>query len=155
VHVSGPNTGILLLATATLAYVFAKVEIQIEGRNGWAMGLPTWRIERHKLLDMFFGGRPMTGYHAWMLPFMLLIFHFPAIVTWTWSWALEARMLAAMIIFWILEDVLWFLLNPAWGWRKFKPSGEMWHKRWFLWLPVDYWMFGVVASVLLWVAHPH
>ncbi len=133
-----------------LAYVFAKVEIQIEGQHGWATRLPTWRIERHKLLDIFFGGRPLTGYHAWMLFFMLLIFHFPAVATWTWSWPLEARMLACMIVFWILEDALWFLLNPYWGWRKFRPSDAMWHKRWLWWLPLDYWVFGVVAAGLLW-----
>jgi hypothetical protein len=47
-----------------LAYFFANVEIQIEGSAGWAANLPTWRIEHHWLLDLFWGGRPMTGYHA-------------------------------------------------------------------------------------------
>ncbi len=47
-----------------LAFFFAEVEIQIKGAQGWAAGLPTWRIEQHWLLDIFWGGRPMTGYHA-------------------------------------------------------------------------------------------
>jgi hypothetical protein len=46
------------------AFFFANVEIQIEGAHGWAASLPTWRIEKHQLLDIFCGGRPMTGYHA-------------------------------------------------------------------------------------------
>jgi hypothetical protein len=50
---------------ALLALFFAQTEIQIEGAAGWAAALPTWRIEHHWLLDLFWGGRPMTGYHAW------------------------------------------------------------------------------------------
>ena len=68
--------GFLLAAmTAFLAFAFANVEIQIEGPNGWATNLPTWRIEHHWLLDVFFGGRAMTGYHAWALPTILAFFH--------------------------------------------------------------------------------
>lgn len=60
-----------------LAFFLAQVEIQIEGSAGWAAGLPTWRIEDHWMLDLFWGGRAMTGYHAWMFPFIALFFHFP------------------------------------------------------------------------------
>ena len=34
-----------------MAIFFAEVEIQIEGGAGWATSLPTWRIEKHWLLD--------------------------------------------------------------------------------------------------------
>ncbi len=44
-----------------MAFFFAEVEIQIEGGAGWATSLPTWRIEQHWLLDIFWGGRAMTG----------------------------------------------------------------------------------------------
>lgn len=147
-----PTVG-LLIATAVMAFLFAKVEIHIEGPHGWATSLPTWRIERHWLLDVFFGGRALTGYHAWMLPFMAAAFHFPAVAAWTWSWALEARVVAAMLVFWILEDWLWFLLNPAWGWRRFRRGEATWHRHWLLGLPVDYWVFSAVAAGLLWYAH--
>ncbi len=65
--------------TLLLAYFFANVEIQIEGAAGWAADLPTWRIERHWLLDLFWGGRAMTGYHAWVFPCVALFFHFPLV----------------------------------------------------------------------------
>lgn len=146
------QTAGLLAAAVVMAFFFAKVEIHIEGPHGWATSLPTWRIERHRLLDWFFGGRAMTGYHAWMLPFMALAFHFPAVATWSWSWALEARMLAAMFVFWIVEDLLWFVLNPAWGLRRFTPREATWHKRWLLGAPVDYWVFALLAAGLLWWA---
>ncbi|WP_407669535.1 hypothetical protein [Paraburkholderia heleia] len=44
--------------------------------------LPTWRIEHHWLLDIFWGSRPMTGYHAWVFPFMALFFHLPPLFNW-------------------------------------------------------------------------
>jgi hypothetical protein len=118
----------VLLATATcfVAYLFANVEIQIEGSAGWASNLPTWRIEEHPLLDLFFGGRAMTGYHAWILPCILAFF----------------------IIFWIVEDALWFICNPAFGWERLAPAHATWHKHWFLGLPLDYWIFAAIGTAL-------
>ncbi len=144
---------VLLLGVAGMAAVFAKVEIHIEGKDGWAGSLPTWRIEKHWLLDVFFGGRPLTGYHAWALPFSLLIFHFPLLFAWDWSWRLEARCLACLMVFWIIEDLLWFILNPAWGWRRFTPTEVRWHKHWLFGLPTDYWTFAIIAAGLLWFAY--
>jgi hypothetical protein len=143
----------LLAFTGVLSFLFAMVEIQIEGSDGWAANLPTWRIEKHWLLDVFFGGRPLTGYHAWCLPFVLLVFHLPSAMLWTWSWPLEARAMAAFMLFWIIEDLLWFLLNPAWGWKRFTRSEVRWHKHWILGFPTDYWTFAVVAGILLWLGY--
>jgi hypothetical protein len=143
------HPAVLLAYVAVLAFFFAKVEIHIEGEDGWAAKLPTWRIEKHWLLDVFFGGRPLTGYHAWMLPFSLLLFHYPALLGGSWSWRLEARTCAAFMLFWVLEDLLWFLLNPAWGWRRFNHREVRWHKHWLLGLPTDYWTFATLAGLLL------
>ncbi|MBA2482437.1 MAG: hypothetical protein H0V44_17375 [Planctomycetes bacterium] len=142
----------LFAGVASMSFLFAKVEIHIEGDKGWAASLPTWRIEKHWLLDLFFGGRTLTGYHAWMLSFMLAAFHFPALVLGDWSWRYEALVMAAFIVFWILEDLLWFLLNPAWGWRRFDRVNVTWHRYWLLWFPTDYWIFTVVAAGLGWFA---
>lgn len=134
--------------TCALGYFFANVEINIEGSQGWAASLPTWRIEQHWLLDIFWGGRPMTGYHAWIFSFVFLMFHFPIFLFTTWSWALEARILACVMLFWIVEDFLWFLLNPAFGLERFAAGGIPWHKHWFWFAPTDYWTF-TSASFLL------
>src|SRR5450830_1359997 len=83
---------------AVLAFFFAQVEIQIEGGAGWAAALPTWRIEQLWLLDIFWGGRAMTGYHAWIFSFMVLMFHFPLAFLQTWSWRLQARALAKALV---------------------------------------------------------
>lgn len=141
---------VLTAFTLLLAFCFAKVEIQIEGGAGWAANLPTWRIEKHWLLDVFFGGRPLTGYHAWALVFMLLVFHLPALLTWQWSWTLEARTIACFMIFWVVEDFLWFACNPFWGLKRFTRAEVRWHKHWLLGLPTDYWTFATAAGVLMW-----
>jgi hypothetical protein len=131
-----------------VAIFFAEVEIQIEGPNGWASSLPTWRIENHWLLDLFWGGRPMTGYHAWVFSFMFLIFHLPFFMTGQWSIKLEARAIASLELFWLIEDFSWFVLNPAYGIGKFAPENVPWHKNWILFMPTDYWVFSILSIAL-------
>ncbi len=143
---------ITLAFVLLLAYLFAQVEIHIEGDAGWGAKLPTWRIEQHWMLDVFWGGRAMTGYHAWVFPFIALMFHFPLVILQQWSWQLEAQVLACIIVFWIAEDFLWFLVNPAFGWQRFAQAHVAWHKHWVCGAPVEYWIFSVVAAVLLWVS---
>ena len=145
----------LILYVALLALFFAEVEIQIEGAAGWAANLPTWRVEHHWLLDIFWGSRPMTGYHAWIFPFMLLVFHLPLVMLNVWSWKLEARILGSVALFWIIEDALWFLLNPAFGFSKFSPEYIPWHKHWFGFMPTDYWTFSLVGIALIIFSYWH
>jgi len=139
-----------ILFTCLLSFFFAKVEIMIEGAEGWAAALPTWRIEQHWLLDIFWGGRAMTGYHAWIFSFIFLIFHFPIFLLGVWSWSIEAHILACTILFWIVEDFLWFLLNPAFGLARFTRNHAPWHKHWFWFAPTDYWYFLVISCSLFW-----
>lgn len=143
----------LLLWVVLLGLFFAQVEIQIEGAGGWAVNLPAWRIEKHWLLDIFWGGRPMTGYHAWVFPFVALFFHFPFFLLQQWSWRLEARVLGCIMLFWIVEDFLWFVLNPAFGLARFNPANIPWHKHWIGCAPSDYWIFLLVASLLFWFSY--
>lgn len=139
-----------LACVLVAAYFFARVEVEIEGDAGWAANLPTWRIEQHILLDLFWGGRAMTGYHAWMFSFIGVFFHFPLFFMGRWSLPLEARVAASIMLFWIVEDFLWFVVNPSFGWRRFTPAHVPWHRRWVAGAPVDYWLFGVVSALLFW-----
>ncbi|MBI5017977.1 MAG: hypothetical protein HZB55_21125 [Deltaproteobacteria bacterium] len=148
---SGLRRPALLLAwIVLLAACFAQVEIQIEGPNGWASALPTWRVHGHWLLDLFWGGRPLTGYHAWVFSFMALVFHLPCVLAGPYSWRLETRCLGSLMIFWILEDFLWFAWNPAYGVARLAPAFVPWHRHWVLGLPTDYYTFLTVGGVLLW-----
>jgi hypothetical protein len=137
---------------ALLSFVFAKVEIHIEGDAGWAANLPTWRIEEHWLLDIFWGGRPMTGYHAWMFSFMALVFHLPIFLYGSWTLTMEACILGCLMFFWVLEDFLWFAMNPAFGLTKFRPGRVPWHKYWVCFVPTDYVVFTFVGCLLFWYA---
>ena len=139
----------LVAYVAVLGFFFAEVEIQIEGAAGWAANLPTWRIEAHWLLDIFWGGRPMTGYHAWVFSFMALTFHLPGILVGAWSWRLESRILGALALFWIIEDGLWFVCNPAYGLARFVPEAIPWHKHWLFGMPTDYAVMGSLGLLLL------
>lgn len=143
---------ILLVAfwIVLLALFFANVEIQIEGAHGWASALPTWRIEKHPLLDVFWGGRPMTGYHAWIFSFMLLVFHLPQALCNSFTVKLEARSVGCVMLFWIIEDFLWFLMNPAFGGARFSPLFVPWHKQWLFGVPTDYLVFTIIGGALLW-----
>lgn len=140
---------LLLLWVCVLGLFFAMVEIQIEGSAGWAAALPTWRIESHWLLDIFWGGRPMTGYHAWVFSFMALAFHLPIFIHGHWSLKIETRIVGSVMLFWIVEDFLWFALNPAFGLAKFEPRFVPWHKHWLGGVPVDYATFGSAAMLLI------
>lgn len=139
-----------LAAVLVAAYLFARVEVEIEGEAGWAANLPTWRIEDHPLLDIFWGGRALTGYHLWMFSFIGVLFHFPLCFMGQWSLPLEARVMASIMVFWIVEDYLWFVINPAFGWRRFCKEHVAWHKRWAFGAPIDYWIFGLVSVLLFW-----
>ena len=131
-----------------LALFFAQVEIQIEGTGGWAANLPTWRIEKHWLLDIFWGGRAMTGYHAWVFPFIALFFHFPFVMMQKWTFRLQCRTIANLMAFWVIEDFLWFVMNPGYGIARFSAHDVPWHIHWLLGVPTDYWVALFAGSFL-------
>jgi hypothetical protein len=144
---------LLFLWVFILSLFFANVEIAIEGPNGWAANLPTWRIEHHWLLDIFWGGRAMTGYHAWVFPFIAMTFHLPVFFSEHWDYRKELTLVSCILFFWISEDFLWFVFNPAYTIHKFAPESIAWHKHWILFAPTDYWVAAVVISLFLYLAN--
>ena len=78
----------------------------------------------------------------------LVAFHLPFAFGVAWSAVAELTVLAAWIAWSALWDFLWFLLNPAYGWRRFRPGTVWWHWRWRWRLPLDY-SVAVVASLVL------
>jgi hypothetical protein len=152
-HLSIPDYMITLSFVVLLGFFFAKLEIAIEGDAGWAANLPTWRIEKHWLLDLFWGGREMTGYHAWAFSLIALFFHFPLIFSGDFSWAAEQRALACIMLFWVSEDFLWFVLNPAFGLHRFAKSHVSWHRHWWMGAPIEYWIFTPLGLWWLWASY--
>jgi len=134
-----------------LALVMAAVEIEIEGPYGWAEKLPTpYRVSglSARLFGLVLGGKPLTGYNLLMFAATLLAFHLPFAFGASWTAARELSLLAAWVAWSALWDFLWFLLNPAYGWRRFRRGDVWWHRRWLWRLPLDYWV-AVLASLVL------
>jgi hypothetical protein len=134
------------------ALLFALAEIEIEGPHGWAERLPTWfRITPRyaRLFGLFLRGKPLTGYHAVMFALTLWSFHIGFVAGVPWSWAAEAATLAAFMVWVVAWDLIWFLLNPRFGWARFRKSEVWWHDRtWIGRFPIDYYN-AVVTSIVL------
>lgn len=128
-----------VLAAAT---VFALLEIQIEGSAGWASGLPTWRWE-NRWTRRLAGARAITGYHLYVHLFVLVMAHAAYLMGMAEpSWRGEGRIIAFLIFFWVAEDYLWFVFNPAFGARRFRREHVWWHAPTWWWImPRDYWIF--------------
>lgn len=147
---------LFFIGLVAAAACFALMEIQIEGPAGWARNLPTWRIRDPRLLRLMervMPGRPLTGYHVWIILFIALVAHLPFLVFGLpWSWRGELRSLSFIALFWVLEDFLWFVLNPHYGLRRFRPQYIAWHQPAWWWIaPRDYWI-GLVVGLALYLA---
>ncbi|MFA6307874.1 MAG: hypothetical protein WCS88_01630 [Patescibacteria group bacterium] len=136
-----------------LATVLAILEIQIEGKNGWAMDLPTWRPKKInlfiKIYKKLMSDREVTGYHITMFIFVLLILHLPYafgqdlnLINWLMT-------ISLFFIFIILWDFLWFVLNPYHSLKKFNKEHIWWHKKWWIGAPLDYYWSVLLSFVIL------
>jgi hypothetical protein len=101
-----------------------------------------------RLFGLVLGGKPLTGYNLLMFASTLLAFHLPFAFGTSWTAATELALLAAWVAWSALWDFLWFLLNPAYGWRRFRRGNVWWHSRWLWRLPLDYWVAVVVSLAL-------
>ena len=130
------------------AFFLAKLEINIEGKYGWAEKLPAWR----KVIKTgIFKGYTFTGYHFYMFVcFLPLLFHLPFLF-FPWSPAVEAKIIAAYFLMTGLEDILWFAFNPDYGLKAYTKERVKWHKRWLFGFPLPIIIvlyFGAIAYAL-------
>ncbi len=136
-----------------IGFFLAILEIQIEGTNGWAEKLPTWRAEPGGKLDKLFkkvaSEKDLTGYHIVLMTFILLFFHLPFIWSWQWNLFAELELLSIFILFAAVWDFLWFVLNPNFSLRVFDSEHVWWHKKWLWKFPVDYYAAVILCIVFL------
>jgi hypothetical protein len=142
----GLGYGMFLFLVATL---LALLEVQIEGQNGWARALPTWRAEG-ALVKAITGGRPITGYHVYLWFLLLAFLHTPLLFVRV-TRELEARLLSWFLLLTVSWDFLWFVWNPSFGLSRFHPDNIWWYSRWVLGFPVDYYV-GLGLSLLVYLA---
>jgi len=144
----GYVTQIMLFVAGVVAAsaLFALLEIEIEGNDGWAARLPTWRYQS-RWTRRLLGARPITGYHLYFHLFVLVLAHLPYLLALVPpTLATELRIIAFILLFWVLEDFLWFVFNPAYGVRRFRRDAIWWHAdSWWGFMPRDYWVFTPLA----------
>lgn len=129
-----------------LAFIHARLELMIEGKLGWALRLPCWRID-NKLTRLLLG-KEITGYHFWMIIMFLLLFHSPFLFI-DFSLKKEFITLGLFCWYWIIEDYFWFLESKHYGFKNFKKGRIFWHKRWVWGIPMSYWYGIIIGSMLL------
>ena len=133
------------------ATVLACVEIEAEGKHGWAEKMPTWYRTRGfiaRVYGLMMGGKPLTGYHAFMFFMPALIFHTHFFLGVEWTIAGELAAWALYFAWCPLWDYFWFVLNPHYQ-GKFKKTHVWWHAQspWILGLfPLDY-LMGILISI--------
>lgn len=129
---------VFLLVTATF---MALMEIQIEGKYGWAEKLPTWRIYNKGtgLSKLFYDpSQPLTGYHTYLGLLLFTLIHLVFLFI-PWTFRLEILILGYYVLLTTIEDFLWILFNPHYGLKKFNKESIKWQTNWFLGLPLPYW----------------
>jgi len=130
-----------------LAMLHGKWETEVEGSAAWAAKLPCWTFS-NKITDIIMGNKPITGYHCWMVIVFLFIFHSPFLFI-GWNLSNEFLTLGLFSWYWIFEDISWFIENRFYGLHNLKKGRTYWHKRWFVGLPLSYWLLGGIGSVFL------
>jgi hypothetical protein len=132
-----------------LSCILALWEIQIEGKDGWAANLPGWRIEKGWLMRLT-GGRPFTGYHLFLTLFLISIVHLPLFFV-SWSWRLESLLIGFYLGVVLLEDLMWFVLNPHYGIKNFRKGRVWWHRNWWGPAPSFYWILLIILIFLIYL----
>jgi hypothetical protein len=135
------------------ALTVAVLEIQIEGENGWAGKLPTWRPSTSlwymKAYAKVFFGKKLTGYHIILFLIVLLLFHLPFALGIPFALDTELKALSWMCLFITTEDFLWFVLNPAFGVKRFFSNQVRWQETRLFYLPPEYFISMGISLLLV------
>ncbi len=131
----------------------AVLEIQIEGKHGWAELLPTWRPSKDKWYSKIYmkimAGKELTGYHLSVFSLFFLIFHVPYFYGLPFTLDNWTRTLSLYFVLTSVWDFLWFSLNPHYSLHNFKKGFIPWHTKWIWRIPVDYINSGVLSILVL------
>lgn len=114
-----------------LSVLYALIEIEIEGKHGWCARLPTAKrvIGRYSL------------YHVYFMTFMAVVIgamYIPRVAVacakspltdggGVTAWQSVARFVFFLVLFFLLEDVLWFVFNPYYTLARYSRDHVPWH----------------------------
>ena len=137
--------------------LFAALCVNAEGEAGWGGNLPAWEPVNPdaswlKILSWtILLGREVNGFVLFAITFFIGAFLLIPIWGWTHEKTLNLQELYELIcffaIFSVIEDFIWFLINPTYGLIKFSPNFIPWHPYWLWIMPIDYYLGIIVASI--------
>lgn len=132
-----------------ISFLYALIEIEMEGKHGWGRYLPTTK--------KFLGH--LTLYHVYMLAFLFMVFvlvflpRFKATMGCSTQMSTKSfivKLLFYFLSFVLIEDFLWFVLNPNYTLANYNEKSIPWHKGWILGIPKNYYFgFAAVGGLLL------
>lgn len=138
----------MFLAASVIAFIVAKLEINIEGKHGWAESLPTGHF-KNKFTKILWGKEWITAYHLWLALLIFTFLHFPFWFGHVWTLSIELQLIAGFLYGILLEDILWFVMNPYYGIRKLNKENAPWHNNWLGPIPGMYTRLSIGIALFL------
>lgn len=111
------------LIVCASAAVYSAIEIEMEGKHGWAVNLPTAK----KVVGDF------TLYHLYMMLFVGIVISavfIPRMACGVTPWQAAVQFMFYLLLWFLVEDFLWFVLNPYFTLEKYTAENIPWHKKW-------------------------
>jgi hypothetical protein len=121
-------------------------EAYAEGRNAWVKGKVGWRVS--------VGGYVVvSGYHFFLVWVMLPMLVFLPLVIHGWDTRLFGVLLSAYVSGLVVEDFMWYVVNPVVKLREFNPTWAD-HYPWVgigrVRLPLYYILGALIAAASWW-----
>ena len=98
-------------------------EAYMEGKGGWAANQVGWKID----LGVGFLRKPLDAYHFWCWVVMIPMFLMLPFIMFGWNAHLFWLVIIGALLGIVIEDFLWFVINPIFPFRDFKPEKVWWH----------------------------
>lgn len=129
-----------------MSFIYALIEIEIEGKNGWMKGIPTPEIIK-------LGNKNMTLYHLYMLALIIITVIFQNMMVFTLYSFLYSASNVLLVLF--LEDILWFIFNPHFTLDKYTKKDIWWHSEqpWYLGMPLHNYILTFIIITLSYITN--
>ena len=129
-----------------ISLIYALIEIEIEGKNGWMKNLPTPYVVK-------LGDKNMTLYHLYMLLFIIIV----VIYQNKTELSINSFLYSAsnVLLFLFLEDILWFIYNPFFTIKKYTKKDIWWHSNqpWLFGLPMHNYTISIFCVMISYITN--
>ena len=116
-----------ILITVYIQLIFISIafwESYVEGYNAWASGKLGWKVRIN-----FLKKEPITAYHLFLYGVTIPLFMLLPLIIFGFNMRLFWLLVANYFLGIVIEDFLWFVVNPVWGGLKnFNSSKAHWHR---------------------------